>query len=197
MMIEEAVLIKADREQVWKTFTDLEDWKDWNTTACDAGSSSGRIEKGEHIRFCLRPFGIPVDLEPVIDEVVEYERVVWSASKFGIASRHEFLFQETANGILVTSRERVLGVPLLLGGRHAAAVEIGVRKGRLTRGERARFYAVLLVSFFIIFRTFSIYPSTSNFARQPFSLMKRTMPNIFRSPQGRSCTPPMLQAIPA
>ena len=117
MLIEEAVLIRANIETVWKTFTDLACWKDWNSTACDAASTSGRIEEGERIRFCLRPFAVPVHLDPVVDEVVPHERVVWSGSKFGISSRHEFLFQRASNGILVTSREEFRGLPLLLGGR--------------------------------------------------------------------------------
>ena len=117
MMIEEAVLIKANIETVWKTFTDLTCWKDWNSTACEAASASGRIEEGERIRFCLRPFRLPVNIEPVIDEVLPYERVVWSGSKFGISSRHEFLFQSAGANILVTSREKFRGLPFLIGGR--------------------------------------------------------------------------------
>jgi hypothetical protein len=117
MMIEEAVLIKASIETVWRTFTDLTCWKDWNTTACEAASASGRIEEGERIRFCLRPFNLPVNLDPLIDEVVPRERVVWSGSKFGLASRHEFLFQRAGDSVLVTSREKFRGLPLLIGGR--------------------------------------------------------------------------------
>lgn len=117
MVIEEAVLIKAPKEEVWKTFTDLSCWKEWNSTACDAASPSGRIEEGEPIRFCLRPFNLPVSLDPVVDEVIPYERVIWSGSKFGISSRHAFLFQQAANGVLVTSREEFRGIPLLIGGR--------------------------------------------------------------------------------
>lgn len=116
MLIVESVLIKADMARVWTTFTDVSCWKDWNRTTCDASAASGRLREGEKIGFCLRPFAVPVTIEPVIKEVAKHERVVWSGSRFGVRSRHEFLFQQVANGVLVTSREKFTGLPLLLGG---------------------------------------------------------------------------------
>jgi hypothetical protein len=116
MLIEESVLINADLKALWKTFTDLTCWADWNTIASKAASDSGRLEEGVRFTFCLRPFSIPIMIEPKIDEVVPQEKVVWSGSKFGIYSRHEFLFQQVANGVLVTSRETFRGLPLLFGG---------------------------------------------------------------------------------
>ncbi len=116
MKIEESVLINADIRKIWKTFTDLNCWVDWNTVATNASSGSGRIEEGEKFTFCLRPFTVPIVLEPKIEEVVPREKVVWSGTKFGIFSRHEFLFQQAVNGVLVTSRETFRGLPLLLSG---------------------------------------------------------------------------------
>ena len=116
MIIEESVLINGDLKTIWKTFTDLTCWADWNTVASKAASDSGRIEEGERFSFCLRPFSVPIMIEPKIEEVVPREKVVWTGTKFGIFSRHEFLFQEAANGVLVTSRETFRGLPLLFGG---------------------------------------------------------------------------------
>jgi len=117
MMIEESVLINASRDQVWQSFTDLTCWDDWSRTARKVSPESCKMEEGIRFRFRLRPFVVPVDIMPVIDEIVPFERVVWSGSKFGIASRHEFLFQQAGNGVLVTSREKLIGLPLVLGGR--------------------------------------------------------------------------------
>lgn len=116
MLIEEAVLINADRKRIWETFTDLTCWADWNSVARNAASGSGGIEQDGTITFCLRPFSVPLMIEPRIDMLVPGEKVVWSASKFGIVARHEFLFQQAANGVLVTSRESFRGLPLLFGG---------------------------------------------------------------------------------
>jgi hypothetical protein len=117
MVIEESVLIEAGMDRVWRIFTDLACWRDWNRTARQVSSVSGRIEEGERFRFRLRPFNLPVNIDPVIDEVVEHERVVWSGSRFGIYSRHEFLFRQIDGGVLVTSREEFRGIPLRMGGR--------------------------------------------------------------------------------
>jgi hypothetical protein len=126
MLIEESVLINADLKDIWKTFTDLTCWADWNTVAGKVASDSGRIEEGERFAFCLRPFSVPIMIEPKIEEVVPREKVVWTGTKFGIFSRHEFLFQQVANGVLVTSRETFRGLPLLFGG--AAFPESTVRE---------------------------------------------------------------------
>jgi len=117
MIIEESVLINADIKKIWKTFTDLTCWADWNTVAGKVASDSGRIEEGERFTFCLRPFSVPVTVRPKIVEVIPAEKIVWSGSKFGIFSRHEFLFKQASNGVLVTSRETFRGLQLLLARR--------------------------------------------------------------------------------
>ena len=116
MLIEESVLINADIRKIWKTFTDLTCWAEWNTVASKAKSGSGRIEEGERLSFCLRPASVPIMIEAKIEEVVHREKVVWTGTRFGIFSRHEFLFQQVANGVLVTSSETFRGLPLLFGG---------------------------------------------------------------------------------
>jgi hypothetical protein len=116
MIIEESVLINAELKEIWKTFTDLTCWADWNTVASKAASNSGRIEEGSRLSFSLRPASVPIMIEAKIEEVETREKVVWSGTKFGIFSRHEFLFQQIANGVLVTSRETFRGLPLLFGG---------------------------------------------------------------------------------
>jgi hypothetical protein len=60
---------------------------------------------------------VPITIEPKIEKVVPREKVVWSGGRFGITSRHEFLFQQARNGVLVTSREQFSGFPLRLGGK--------------------------------------------------------------------------------
>jgi len=114
MVIEEALLIKADIRLIWETFTDLTAWPGWNTVAAHASSDSGRLEQGQTFTFTLRMFAVPIRLELTVDEVVPCERVVWSGSLFFISSDHAFLFQQAANGVLVTSRETFRGLPMLL-----------------------------------------------------------------------------------
>lgn len=116
MIIEESVLIIADLKDIWKTFTDLTCWAEWNTVASKVKSGTGLIEEGGRFAFCLRPVSVPIMIDAKIEEVIPREKVVWSGTKFGIFSRHEFLFQQVANGVLVTSSETFRGLPLLFGG---------------------------------------------------------------------------------
>lgn len=126
MIIEESIHINADPAKIWKTFTDLTCWADWNTVARDAASDSGSLEAGDRFTFCIRPFSVPITLKPKIEEVVPAQRVVWTGSKFGISSRHEFLFQQVRGGVLVTSREALRGLLLHFGGQ--AFTDAVVRK---------------------------------------------------------------------
>jgi hypothetical protein len=115
MVIEESIVIRADIEKIWTTLTDLTCWKDWNSGLKDARGETGQLSSGEKFTFCIRPFVFPVRLQPVIEEVVPEERLVWKGSKFGIFSRHEFLLRHIGEGVRVTSRETLRGLPLMFG----------------------------------------------------------------------------------
>jgi uncharacterized protein YndB with AHSA1/START domain len=105
MVIEESVHIDAPLDKVWKTFTDLACWQNWNSVMKDVSSGSPSIEKGGAFKFCLRPFIFPVNVEPFVEEVIPNKRVVWIGSKFGIFARHEFFFEESGGEATVRSRE--------------------------------------------------------------------------------------------
>ena len=112
MVVEESITIKASLDKVWKTFTDLACWADWNTVLRNVSADDASMEKGETFKFCIRPFMFPIYLEPILEEVIPNERVVWSGSIFGIFSRHEFFFEEAAGEVLVKSREAFKGITL-------------------------------------------------------------------------------------
>ncbi len=109
MVIKESILINAKLDKVWKTFTDLTCWKDWNTVVRDVCSNEKSLSCGGEISCCFRPFLFPVKAKSKVDEVIPYERVVWSAQKKGFSTRNEFSFQNYEKGVLVTSRETFTG----------------------------------------------------------------------------------------
>jgi hypothetical protein len=115
MTIEEAVLIKADIGRIWKLFTDLDSWKDWNSVLRSTGSAANRIAEGERLRYSLHHLDIPMEIELKVDEVIDRQRVVWSGTWSAISLHHEFLFRQATNGVLVMSRETFRGLPLLFG----------------------------------------------------------------------------------
>jgi len=111
MFVEETVIIDAPLQKVWNTFTDLTCWADWNTVLQDVSPPSSRMEKGSSFTCSIRPFFFPIHLKPKIEEVVPFEKVVWTGKKYGVTSRHEFLFSEKPEGVQVTSKENLDGSP--------------------------------------------------------------------------------------
>lgn len=111
MLVEESIVIHASLQKVWDTFTDLTCWADWNTVLKDIASPSSGIEAGSSFTCTIRPFFFPIHIKPNIEEVVPLEKVIWTGEKFGVISRHEFLFTETPEGVLVTSKEELDGSP--------------------------------------------------------------------------------------
>jgi uncharacterized protein YndB with AHSA1/START domain len=114
MVIEESIVIHAPIDKVWETFTDVSCWKNW-TSVLENVTNFGneRLSAEKRFTWCIRPFVFPVYFEPVVEEVVPHERIVWSAQKYGIAARHEFTFQQEGHGVRLLSREEFNGPPLV------------------------------------------------------------------------------------
>ena len=87
-------------------------WVNWNSVLKDVSTDHDSIEKGETFSCSLRPFIFPVYFETFIEEVVLYERVVWSGSKFGIFARHEFIFEKLEDSVRVFSKETFKGMTM-------------------------------------------------------------------------------------
>ncbi|HBH61051.1 MAG TPA: hypothetical protein DDX85_04775 [Nitrospiraceae bacterium] len=105
MVIEESIRINASLERVWDIFTDLTCWKNWCSVLEDVSAEGRRLEEGNSFKCCIRPFDIPMNLEPYVEEIIPMDRIVWSGKKHGISARHEFTFQMNGNEVLLTSRE--------------------------------------------------------------------------------------------
>ena len=115
--IDEQIHIAAPVERVWDTFTDLTCWQDWNTVLTQVeGRDGASLLVAGRFRSCIRPYAVPVFFEARIEEVVPLKRVLWTARRFGLQGRHEFLFEPEADGVLVGSREVLTGFPVVLGG---------------------------------------------------------------------------------
>lgn len=110
MVIEESIIINAPIEKVWDIFTDLTCWKNWCSVIEDVSSDGARLEEGNSFKCCIRPFDIPVNLEPVVEEIDPMHRIVWSGKKHGVSALHEFTFQMDGSGVLLTSREAFSGL---------------------------------------------------------------------------------------
>jgi hypothetical protein len=111
MIIEESIFIHATMERVWKTFTDLTCWKDWNKVLKNVSPEKTMVlSEGGEVKFCIYPFKFPVYFEPEIEEVIPHKRVVWTSGRYGVSARHEFFFKQVEQGVLVISRESFKGI---------------------------------------------------------------------------------------
>lgn len=105
MIISESIVINAPLTKVWDNFTDLTCWKEWSTVMSNVSSETERLTEGKSFKFCIRPFTFPVNVEPVVEELITEQRIVWTGSRHGIKARHEFLFEEKNGKTLLTSNE--------------------------------------------------------------------------------------------
>lgn len=116
MIIQAEVHIHAPLPVVWRVFSHLDDWKDWNT-ACN----SCRFVEGEALTggacftFVVKPIIFPVRVEPRVVSCDPGREVVWEGERFGIRAVHTWRFRELADGVLLESVETFKGPLLSLG----------------------------------------------------------------------------------
>lgn len=116
MVIEERILIEADLEKIWKVFTDLTSWNNWNSVIRDACCDEQCLTNGTVIKCCFRPFSFPINAMIMVEKVIPHQCVIWSVRKKGFFAYHEFLFQRQEKGILIISKEMFTGILVRLFG---------------------------------------------------------------------------------
>lgn len=96
----------ATKEQMWKLFADVNHWHIWDSEI-EYAKMEGRFEEGNH--FLLKPKGGPkVKIELV--ETIENHKFV-DLTKFPLAKMYgEHTFEETPEGLRITTTMRVVGV---------------------------------------------------------------------------------------
>lgn len=109
MLVEESILINADLDKVWDTFTNLTCWKDWNSVIRDAKAEEGCISSGSCIYCNFKPFFFTINVKIEVKDVRLKERISWHVNKFGLIAEHLFVFSQRENGVLVTSKETFNG----------------------------------------------------------------------------------------
>lgn len=97
---------EATKEQMWKLFADVNNWKTWDS-GIDYAQMEGKFEKGNF--FELKPKGGPkVKIQLV--ETIENQKFV-DLTTFPLAKMYgEHTFEETANGLKITTTMKVEGL---------------------------------------------------------------------------------------
>ena len=117
MEIVESVTIFSEMDRVWDIFTDLACWNQWNHSMQEAARPEGCyfISEGQRLSLQIRLYAMPFSIRPLVECVVPHDQVVWSARKFGVSAKHEFLFTNLGGAVQVISRERFAGLrPFLM-----------------------------------------------------------------------------------
>jgi hypothetical protein len=94
------------KEQIWKLFSDVNNWHTWDT-GCEFAKMEGKFEKGNH--FILRPKGGP-NVKIELLDVVENKSFL-DVTKFPLAKMYDnHQFEETGNGLKITHTITVKGI---------------------------------------------------------------------------------------
>lgn len=143
--VTEQLEVEVDAEIAFDTLADHGSWREWMPGSFrPVGESLGTLEVGAAPRVRIEglPFATPLP-------VVVFDRpreITWEGGPSWLHGRHTFLFEATASGVRITSRETWSGPiaallePILRRGaaRVGRAQLAGIRKGALARPSRNR-----------------------------------------------------------
>ncbi|PKB18108.1 SRPBCC family protein [Flavobacterium sp. 5] len=94
------------REQIWKLFSDVNNWHIWDD-GIEFAKLEGKFEKGNF--FILRPKGGP-NVKVELLETVE-NKMFLDVTKFPLAKMYdEHTFEETSEGLKITNTITVTGI---------------------------------------------------------------------------------------
>jgi hypothetical protein len=97
---------EATKEQIWKLFTDVNNWHTWDD-GIEFAKLEGKFEKGNF--FILRPKGGP-NVKVELLETVE-NKMFLDVTKFPLAKMYdEHTFEETSEGLKITNTITVTGI---------------------------------------------------------------------------------------
>jgi len=122
MIIRTQITINAPLSRVWQVFADIAAWGTWNSVCEDCCLLSGtEMAPGTCFSFTLRPYRLPLSVQPSITKCVAGREVVWQGRRLGVHAEHRFEFQEENGQVTIISTEtfggplfflaRLLGLP--------------------------------------------------------------------------------------
>ena len=100
-------MVAEQLEIVWQLHTDVDEWTTWQSDIT-AAHAEGPFEPGASFDWTSFGFGV----RSTIYEVANRSRVLWGGTAEGITGVHEWLFNETSDGVRVTTNESFAGDPV-------------------------------------------------------------------------------------
>jgi hypothetical protein len=106
------ITINAPLSRVWQVFADLAAWGQWNSVCEDCCLLSGQaMAPGTCFTFTLRPYHLPLKVQPAITACEPGREVVWQGQRLGVRAEHRFAFREENGQTTIVSTE-TFGGPL-------------------------------------------------------------------------------------
>ena len=98
------ILIQAPIDTVWRIQTDVAGWPDWQPDVVRV-EGSAPLHAGDTFRWLVAG----LDIVSTVQEVDPPHRIVWGGPARGIDGVHVWTLEETADGVLVRTRESWAG----------------------------------------------------------------------------------------
>ena len=99
--------ISAPLDVVWHLHVDVNEWPSWNQEIT-AAKIEGQFEQGNSFTWT----SWDVTVTSTIHVVEDHSRTLWSGPAQGIMGIHEWRFEQTRNGVQVSTDESFSGDPV-------------------------------------------------------------------------------------
>ena len=110
--IQESIKIDASIEEVWRVFSQLERWREWNPVYTNVTQLTGEPWLvGSTFGFTVKPWWSTTNVKATIVESSPPERVVWAVQQLGVWGEHTCRFEQQGEGTLAVSHE-IFGGPM-------------------------------------------------------------------------------------
>jgi hypothetical protein len=129
MIIRKTIEINAPLSVVWRVFSCMEDWQQWNEVCRNCCYIEGD-EMALHTCFAFEvaPLYFPLRVEPRITKCEPGREVVWTGGRLGIRAEHRFRFDDLDGRVQLLSEEEFKGPMVLV----ARLLRVPQRLHRLT-----------------------------------------------------------------
>ncbi|MFJ2095555.1 SRPBCC family protein [Streptomyces sp. NPDC087901] len=107
VIVELQQTVHAPLETIWRLHTEIGSWPTWNT-GIDSAVLHGALAPGAVFDWTTEG----LDIRSTVGELTPLHRIVWGGPAHGITGIHVWEFENTHEGVQVTTRESWSGTPV-------------------------------------------------------------------------------------
>ncbi|MFD9541936.1 SRPBCC family protein [Streptomyces sp. NPDC060022] len=107
VVVELRETVHAPLETIWQLHTDVASWPLWNT-----GIDTAVLRQPLAPGACFDWTTAGLDIRSTVAELTPMRRIVWGGPAHGITGIHVWEFEQTGNGVQVSTRESWAGAPV-------------------------------------------------------------------------------------